>query len=202
MTVKTIINYLVKNHDCINPNVLRGMLQQLQTGDNPDLSVITAKAEDIAYGKVGVDEEGNQVVGTCVFAGPGADSDVEYTYIYNEASYNYALNNGYFTKYYEAYPDEDKDPETGAHTWRGAISSPGADEQLPWIAIKLDNWTGNIKCYYDDVEKFSWDVANKNWAIISVGAADDINMPQFKMGTGDPLNFDKSKFKIVMTPAN
>ena len=199
MTIEKVIDYVLTSPYNTNGNVLRCMLKELQEGDNPELDVITATAEDIVYGKVGVDKLGNKVVGTYVVAGPGADSDVEYTYVYNEASYNYALENGYFTKYYETYPNEDVDPETGEHTWRGAISSPGAGEQLPWVAIKLDNWTGNIKYYYDGVERFSWDVENKNWAIASVNA--DLGLPQFKMEGGDPLAFDRSKFKIVMTPA-
>lgn len=51
MTVNEIIAYLVRTPENVNPNVLRGMLTELQTADNLDTSDATAKAEDIAKGK-------------------------------------------------------------------------------------------------------------------------------------------------------
>ena len=66
MTINKIIDYVLKTPGNTNPNVLRGMLKALQTGDNPDLSIITATAEDIKTGKVSVDVEGNKVEGSFV----------------------------------------------------------------------------------------------------------------------------------------
>ena len=45
ITVDKIIEHLIETPSNSNPNVLKGMLEQLQGGDNPDLSHITATAD-------------------------------------------------------------------------------------------------------------------------------------------------------------
>ena len=51
MTVNDIIAYVLKTPENTNPNVLRGMLAELQSGETLDTSDATATAEDIAKGK-------------------------------------------------------------------------------------------------------------------------------------------------------
>lgn len=64
MTIEDVIAYVLRTPENTNPNILRGMLEKLQSGDNPDLSGITATADKILKGYKGVDKNGNEVVGT------------------------------------------------------------------------------------------------------------------------------------------
>jgi hypothetical protein len=64
MTIEDIINYVLYTAGNTNPNILRGMLKKFQSGDNPDLSGITASADKILKGYKGVDRDGKEVVGT------------------------------------------------------------------------------------------------------------------------------------------
>ena len=66
MTVEKVIEYILKTPENVNPNVLRGMLKQLQEGDNPDLSFVTATADKILTGYKGASTTGTEVDGTYV----------------------------------------------------------------------------------------------------------------------------------------
>ena len=67
ITVGKIIEHIMETPSNSNPNVLKGMLEQLQNGDNPDLSHITATADKILVGYESVDKEGQKVEGSCSF---------------------------------------------------------------------------------------------------------------------------------------
>lgn len=66
MTVEKVIEYVLKTPENVNPNVLRGMLKQLQEGDNPDLSFVTATADKILTGYKGASTTGTEVDGSYV----------------------------------------------------------------------------------------------------------------------------------------
>ena len=67
ITVDKIIEHIIETPSNSNPNVLKGMLEQLQGGDNPDLSHITATADKILVGYESVDKKGQKVEGSCAF---------------------------------------------------------------------------------------------------------------------------------------
>ena len=67
ITVDKIIEHIMETPSNSNPNVLKGMLEQLQGGDNPDLSHITATADKILVGYESVDKKGQKVEGSCTF---------------------------------------------------------------------------------------------------------------------------------------
>lgn len=64
MTIEKVIQYVMDDPKDTNPNVLVGMLKDLQEGDNPDLSHITAGAAQILKGFESVDKKGAKVEGT------------------------------------------------------------------------------------------------------------------------------------------
>lgn len=63
MTIQKILEYVRETPNNTNANVLVGMLRDLQEGDNPDLSHITAGAEQILKGFESVDKKGTKVEG-------------------------------------------------------------------------------------------------------------------------------------------
>lgn len=67
MTINKIIEHIMETPSNTNPNVLKGMLENLTEGDNPDLSHITATADKILVGYESVDKEGQKVEGACAF---------------------------------------------------------------------------------------------------------------------------------------
>ena len=67
MTIQDIMNYVLETPHNINPTILKQKLVELMGSDNPDLSIITATAEQILRDFVGVDKEGVRVDGACDF---------------------------------------------------------------------------------------------------------------------------------------
>ena len=66
MTEQHILDYVMNTPGNTNPAVLKGMLESLKEGDNPDLSFITAGAAQILSGYIGADKDANKVNGSYV----------------------------------------------------------------------------------------------------------------------------------------
>ena len=61
MTIQDILDYISETPANSNINVLKTMVQQVAEADNPDLSGITAGADQILSGYKSVDKDGKEV---------------------------------------------------------------------------------------------------------------------------------------------
>lgn len=122
-----------------------------------------------------------------------------FSVIDSESSYNNELEtpdsalNRYYTKWpredgidAEGKPVRDANTEVVGHSWESAITAPtdpAKTSTFPWIALKLNDFIGNIIFKYDGEEKFNWNITNaKKYAIISV--PNDLNMPEYRLEWG------------------
>ena len=67
MTIQDILDYISESPANSNINVLKTMVQQVAEADNPDLSGITAGADQILSGYKSVDKDGKAVTGSCTY---------------------------------------------------------------------------------------------------------------------------------------
>lgn len=67
MTIQDILNYISESPANSNVNVLKTMIQQVAEADNPDLSGVTAGADQILSGYKSVDKDGKEVTGSCAY---------------------------------------------------------------------------------------------------------------------------------------
>lgn len=67
MTIQDILNYISETPANSNINVLKTMVQQVAEADNPDLSGVTAGADQILSGYKSVDKDGKEVTGSCTY---------------------------------------------------------------------------------------------------------------------------------------
>ena len=99
MTIQDILDYISNSPANSNVNVLKTMVQQVAEADNPDLSGITAGADQILSGYKSVDKDGKAVTGSCTYnieipAEAAAFTDEEWavhalTKTYNEETQEY-----------------------------------------------------------------------------------------------------------------
>ena len=99
MTIQDILDYISETPANSNINVLKTMVQQVAEADNPDLSGITAGADQILSGYKSVDKDGKEVTGSCTYnieipAEAAAFTDEEWaahilTKVYNEETQEY-----------------------------------------------------------------------------------------------------------------
>lgn len=102
MTIQDILDYISESPANSNINVLKTMVQQVAEADNPDLSGITAGADQILSGYKSVDKDGKAVTGSCAYnievpAEAAAFTDEDWathslTKAYNEETQTYEWN--------------------------------------------------------------------------------------------------------------
>lgn len=150
---------------------------------------------------------------------PITQNNNKFDVIITEADYNKLLaesDNGlirYYTKWpredgidSEGNPVHDLTTEVVGHSWESAMTAPTDPPEtssFPWIVLTLDNFTGTADFKYDGETKFSWNLEERQYGIVSV--PNDLNMTDYRLewGTGatGKQTFDPSKLEVIFTLA-